>query len=111
MKALAWINLVLLILLSVSTGIVKVVGLQADVEIFARLGFSDGMTIAFGVVQAVAGVALLARRTRRAAAGVLAVTFVVATVGLFVSGIHPFSWISLGFIAMAGVVAAGHPEP
>lgn len=111
MKPLLWINLALLTLLSISTGIVKIAGLEADVEIFARLGFSPGMTVAFGALQALAGVALLPAPTRRTAAVVLAMTFVVATAGLFVSGIHPFSWISLLFIAMAALVASGRPGP
>ncbi|MCH9682262.1 MAG: hypothetical protein K0V04_12560 [Deltaproteobacteria bacterium] len=110
MKALVWINFALLVVLSVSTGIVKIAGLEADIEIFARLGFSPAMTVAFGVVQALAGLALLPGRTRRTAALVLAASFVIATVGLFVSGIHPFASISVVFIVMAGVVATGHPK-
>lgn len=109
MKRLFWINFALLTLLSVSTGIVKIAGLEADVAIFAAMGFSPGMTAAFGVLQALAGLALLPAQTRRTAAVVLAATFVVATAGLFISGIHPFSWISLTFIAMAALVASGRP--
>jgi len=111
MKAFVWINFALLTLLSISTGIVKIAGLEADVAIFATLGFTPAMTVAFGVLQALAGLALLPSSTRRSAALVLAVTFVVATAGLFVSGIHPFSWVSLAFIAMAALVASGRPGP
>ncbi len=106
-----WIVFVLLFIQSVATGAVKIGGLQADVDIFAELGFSYGMTVAFGVLQLVLGLALLHPAARRPAAAALAVTFAIATAGLFAAGIHPFSYVSLLFIALAAPVALGHAPP
>lgn len=106
-----WIVFVLLVVQSVATGAVKIGGLQADVDIFATLGFSYGMTIAFGVLQLGLGLALLHPGVRKGAALGLAVTFAVATAGLFVSGIHPFSYISLLFIALCVPVVTGKAPP
>ncbi|MEM6997010.1 MAG: hypothetical protein AAF721_41285 [Myxococcota bacterium] len=111
MKIGMWIVFGLLFVQSVATGAVKIGQLQADIDIFAKLGFSAGMTTAFGVVQLVLGLALLHPGARKAAAAALAVTFAVATAGLFVAGIHPFSYVSLLFIALTVPVILGKAPP
>lgn len=103
MKWMTRINLVLLILLSVSTGLVKIARMPEEMELFANIGFADWMTIAFGVVQLIAGLALVADRTRRVAAAVLIATFVIATSALFMNGIVVFGVASLLFLAMAAL--------
>ena len=70
-------------------------------KIYAAVGFADAMTIAFGLVQIAAALLLVAPATRRAGAAVLIATFAFATYVLFANAIHPFSVLSLGFIAMA----------
>jgi hypothetical protein len=101
MKYLAGINHVLLFVLGAATGLVKIFGLKADVEIFARLGFSYGATVAFGAAQLLFALLLLSRGAARLGAWLLAASFVVATLGLFVSRIWAFGFASLLFIAMA----------
>ena len=91
----------ILVLLGLATGLVKVFGLEADVEIFANLGFSYGATVAFGVLQAVAAILTAFPKTRRYGAAILGISFVIATAGLFVSGMIVFGIFSLLFIAMA----------
>lgn len=51
MKALLWINRALLTALSFSTGAVKLARMEAEMVIFREVGFSDTLTIAFGVIQ------------------------------------------------------------
>lgn len=102
MKWIPRINLVLLVVLSVATGLVKIFRMPEEMELYAGIGFADWMTIGFGVIQLAAGVALLSARTRKPAAGVLIATFVVATAALFASGIVAFGVASLLFIASAG---------
>jgi hypothetical protein len=101
MKALHWINFVLLFLLGLSTGLVKVFGMEADMKIFAALGFPEFAARLVGLVQAVAALMLLAPVARAAGALVLALSFVVATAAVFASGMVPFGIFSLLFIAMA----------
>ena len=64
MKWLTRINLALLCLLAVSTGMVKLFQMPAEMALFARIGFADWMTIGFGLVQIGAGLALLNQRAR-----------------------------------------------
>ncbi|MEM7128671.1 MAG: hypothetical protein AAF702_20220 [Chloroflexota bacterium] len=101
MKYLAIVNHILVILLGLATGLVKVFGLEADVEIFANLGFSYGATVAFGVVQAVAALMMAVPQTLQFGAIILAISFVIATIGLFVSGMFTFGIVSVLFIGMA----------
>lgn len=91
----------LLLLLGLATGLVKVFGLEADVEIFANLGFSYSATVIFGIIQIIGALMLLNARTIRWGTIVLGVSFVIATLGLFVSRMIPFGVFSLLFILMA----------
>jgi len=106
-----WIVFGVLVLLSVSTGAVKVFGLPADIEVFAALGFSAAMTTAFGAVQLLLGLSLLHPKARRGASVGLAVSFAVATAALFAAGIHPFSYLSLLFILLTVPVMTGGAPP
>jgi hypothetical protein len=101
MKTIIKINNILLILLGLATGLVKVFGLEADVEIFANMGFSYTATVIFGAVQAIAASLVIFPQTRRYGAVILGLSFVIATAGLFISGLIPFGIFSLLFIAMA----------
>ena len=47
--------------------------------LFRNVGFSDGMTVAFGVVQLVGGLLLLPARAARLGAWIMLPTFVLAT--------------------------------
>ena len=101
MKVLLWINRVLLTLLSLSTAGVKFAQMEAEMVIFRTIGFSDGMTIAFGVVQFIGAVLLIPPKTTKIGAWVMAPTFAFATYVLLANGQIPFGISSLLFIAMA----------
>ena len=105
MKWALWINRVLLTLLSLSTGAVKLARMEAEMVIFREIGFSDALTIAFGVLQLVGGVLLIPNKTTQLGAWVMLPTFAFATVVLFVNGMIPFGVSSLLFIAMAALHA------
>lgn len=112
MKWIQLINWGLLILLGLATGIVKVLGQPDDVRIFGQIGFSYGATVAFGAVQAVAALLLLLPKTLKIGAVVLAISFCIATLGLFVDQKTTFGIVSLLFIAMAAwniFFPAGNP--
>ena len=53
MIVIAWINRVLLTVLSIMTGVVKLAQMPEEMEIFRQAGFSDPLILGFGVVQLV----------------------------------------------------------
>lgn len=95
------VGLVLLIALAAATGAVKLAQLPDEMRIYATVGFSDLMTVAFGIIQIAAALLLVAPSTRRIGAALIIATFVFATYVLFVNAVHPFSLLSLSFIALA----------
>jgi uncharacterized membrane protein YphA (DoxX/SURF4 family) len=95
------IGLNVLILLSVATGGVKLFSFEADIEVFASIGFSPTATLLFGVVQVIGGLLLIFDQTRKIGAGVMALTFVIATIALFASGTTAFGVFSILFILLA----------
>lgn len=95
------IILVLLIALSLATGLVKVFGFEQDIQVFASIGFSAAATTAVGVVQVIGGALLIPPATRKVGAAIMALTFVVATSALFASGMMTFGIFSILFIAAA----------
>lgn len=109
-RALWWMGFLVLVALSVSTGAVKLARMPAEMELFRGAGVPDGATLAFGVVQLVLGLALLPARTRRLAAGGMAVTFALATLVVVLNAMWAFALGSLTFIALAAAVARW-PEP
>ena len=106
MQKLVVVVRVLLVLLGVATGAVKVAGMEAEVLLFAHVGFSPLATAIFGVVQIAAALAVVGRASRRWGALGLGLTFVVATGVVFAQGMMAFGIFSLLFIAMAGLVWA-----
>lgn len=106
MKALNWILFILLLALGLSTGLVKVFGFEADLRIFAAIGFPAPAARLVGAVQAIAALRLLLPAARAAGALILGATFVLASAAVFASGMIPFGLFSLLFIALAWRVFA-----
>lgn len=101
MRTLQWINHLLMIAFGISSGAFKILGGEPDVKMYGVLGFSAAATVAVGVVQLLAGAALIPAKTRVPGAITLALINTLATVVLFVNGVQPFGAISILFIAMA----------
>lgn len=95
------VNRFALVLLSVSTGAVKIAGMEQEMLIFRTAGFPDGLIALFGVLQLAFGLLVLAPAITRTAGLLLAATFMVATAALFVNGLYAFGVFSVLFIAMA----------
>jgi hypothetical protein len=104
------INRGLLIVLGVATGAVKLAQMPDEMRIFLAAGFGTGLIMAFGVVQILGALLVIPDQTQRIGAGVLAVSFIVATGVLFANSMVPFGVVSVLFIGMAGWVAA-KPRP
>lgn len=104
-----WVNKILLTLLGTSTGLVKIFGMEKEMELFRNSGFSNTATIIFGIVQVAATILLWFPVTLKASSVVLALSFLIATGVLFKNGMIPFGVVSILFIGMA-VFAAFPPE-
>ena len=99
----ALIGFAALVLLSLATGITKLVRLPAEMALFRAAGFSDPLTIAFGVVQTAGGVLLLWPPSRRIGAGIMVATFCVASWVVWTAGTIAFFVVSLLFILLAAL--------
>ena len=100
-----WINKILLTVLGTSTGLVKIFGMEKEMELFRNAGFNNTATIIFGIVQVVATALVWLPASLKIGAVVLGLTFLIATGVLFKNGMMPFGFVSLFFIAMAIFVA------
>lgn len=101
-------NKILLTILGTSTGLVKIFGMEKELELFRNAGFNTTATIIFGILQVAATAMIWFPVTLKAGCGILAVTFLIATGVLFKNGMIPFGLVSILFIAMA--VFAGFPQ-
>ena len=101
MKILYKINWVLLILLSISTGVFKILQQEADVKLFEVLGMSAFLTTLLGVVQLLGGILLIISKTRKQGALIMIPTFVLASIAVFMNHMVVFGFVSLVFILMA----------
>ena len=104
MKVLLLINHVIIALFGVASGVFKVVGGQADLDVFSHLGMGPVAVALFGGVQVLAAVATMPARSRKAGALLLAACNALATAGLFAAGVQPFGVISVAFMVMALLV-------
>ncbi len=104
MKIVQPIILVILVLLAVTAGAAKLSLQQQDVEFFGRFGFSNLALVLYGLVQAVAGLSMVFRRTRWIGAAVVAITFVTSLVLLVMDGNIPASIATVVATFLLGVV-------
>ena len=104
MKIVSAIILVVLIFLAGSSGIMKMMLMQQEVEFFGRYGFSNPLLIAYGATQLVGGLLLAFQKTRFTGAAIVAVTFLVSLVVLLMDGNIPVSIVTLVATALLGVV-------
>ena len=103
MKIARLIALGLLILLSIATGVTKLIQLPAEMALFRGAGWADWLIIGFGVVQVAGGLLLIVAKTRKIGAGVMIASFAIASVVVFLDGRLIFGLVSLLFIALASV--------
>lgn len=104
MKTLGMINLVLLTLLSIYSGIAKISLLPNEMEFFQGAGFTENILILYGAAQLLGGLLLIFRKTRLEGAIVMIATFAISTVIIFKAGNIGFGFISILPILMASAV-------
>ena len=111
MKIVIMINLVLLTLLSLASGVAKVMLQPQEIAFFGGAGFSEAMIVVFGVAQLIGGAILALKKVRKLGAIIMALTFGVSSALIFMSGNVTFGLISMLPILMAGVVIKGSTKP
>ena len=105
MKIIFYIILVILVLLAISSGITKVLLMPRDVEFFGQYGFSNPILVFFGLIQLVGGIILAIPKTRIVGAAVVAFTFLISAIVLFLSGNIPITAVTLIFTALLVFIA------
>ncbi len=104
MKTVFTINWILTLLLSIATGVFKLLQQEADIELFSAIGFTETMTTALGAIQLLGGILLIPAKTRKLGAYIMIPTFIIAAIAVFANNLIGFGIISLLFIAMAYLV-------
>jgi len=102
METLKTVNLVLLILLSITAGVVM--QMPEDMKFFQDAGFSGTLIILFGVAHLTGGILLIFQKMRKLGAIIMVVTFCISTIIIFISGKIAFGFFSILPILMAGIV-------
>jgi hypothetical protein len=104
MRIASILILVLLIFLSILSGVTKIALMSEDVEFFGRYGFSNPMLIAFGSIQLIGGILMPFRKTRFVGAAIVAITFLVSLVLLLMDGNIPVSIVTAVATLLLGIV-------
>ena len=109
-RALQWVNHVLIVAFALSSGVFKLARGDADVKLYGAVGIGIAAMVAIGVAQALGGVALIFARTRTAGVVAVAAVNLLASGTLFANHVQPFGAISLLFVAMAALELAFRPR-
>ncbi len=104
MKLFLKINWILTTLLSIATGVFKILQQEEDIRLFDRIGFNETATTLLGVIQLIGGILLIFPKTRKIGAWVMIPTFIVASIAVFANKMYPFGIVSLLFIVMTILV-------
>jgi len=104
MKLLLTINWILTTLLSISTGVFKLMQQEADILLFEKIGMNATATTLLGAVQLIGGLLLILPKTRKIGAYIMIPTFILASVAVFANGMIGFGIVSVLFIVMAYLV-------
>lgn len=104
MKLALKINWIIVTLLSLATGLFKVLQQDADIALFQAIGFNAMATTLLGVMQLAGGVLLIPPKTRKLGAWIMIPTFLLASVAVFANAMWAFGLVSLFFVVMAYLV-------
>ena len=105
MSRLKTLNWILLALLGVAGGTSKMLQIPQEMAFFqGEMGYNTDVIVAFGFLQFVAGVALVFKKTRLAAAVLLGLTLFISSIVVFMGGKIVFGVISLIPVLMADLL-------
>jgi len=92
-------------LLSIAAGAAKIALVPEEAEFLSQFGFTNALTMSFGIVQALGGLLLVIPVTRFYGSLMVAAGFTLSAVLLGASGNAVFAGVSLVPIMLAGFVA------
>lgn len=104
MKIFLTVNWILTSLLSISTGVFKLMQQEADILLFEKIGMNATATTLLGAVQLIGGLLLILPKTRKIGAYIMIPTFILASVAVFANNMIGFGIVSILFIVMAYLV-------
>ncbi len=104
MKIVLKINWILVTILSLSTGLFKVLQQQEDIQLLEVIGFTPLWVTLLGVFQFFGGVMLITRRFRKEGAYVMIFTFALASIAVFANGMLLSGASSVVLVVMAFLV-------
>lgn len=104
MKIFLTVNWILTTLLSISTGVFKLLQQEADIQLFEKIGFNTTATTILGLIQLIGGILLIPAKTRKLGAYIMIPTFILASIAVFANGMTGFGVVSVLFIVMAYLV-------
>lgn len=105
MKIAITVLAVLIGLLSIAAGGAKIALVPQEVNFLSQFGFSNSLTIAFGITQIVGGLLIIVPATRFFGSLVAGLAFAFSAVLLLVGGNLAFAGISLIPVGFAGLIA------
>lgn len=101
MKLTHKVILTLTILLSIATGVFKILQQKADIDLFNKIGIGTTGTTLLGLIQLAGGFLLIFPKYRKLGASTMIVTFIIASVAVFANHLYVFGLVSILFIVMA----------
>jgi uncharacterized membrane protein YphA (DoxX/SURF4 family) len=104
MKILKKINLVLVILLSISAGIAKVTLSPQGVEFIQWIGLSETLVFVFGIAQIIFGLLIISKKLRKLGAILASVMFSLSTIIVFVNEQYVIGAFSILPIILTGFI-------
>ena len=103
MKKVELVILGILVFLAVSSGLTKVALMEQDVVFFGKYGFTNPLLIGFGAIQVVGGAMLIFAKTRLIGASLVAVTFAISAVMLFMDSNVPVTMATIVALVFLGL--------
>lgn len=104
MKKLIYTLLAILVFLAIASGIAKIMLLEQEVATFSEYGFSNTLLMAFGIAQLLGGLLLIFPGSRLAGMVIVALTFIVSALVLFLSNNIIMACITIFVVLALAVV-------
>ena len=112
MKILSILNLVVLTLLALASGVVKMRPTPEDLDFFGTVGMDATGIVLFGTAQIVGGLLMMLPRTRVPGATIVLLTFGASAALLFATGTPGFGLLTmLPMLLLVLVIYASRRKP
>ncbi|PKG41563.1 hypothetical protein CXF67_14895 [Psychroflexus sp. MES1-P1E] len=90
--------------MGISSGVAKIMLIPGEMAFFKGVGFSETLLIIFGSIQIIGSSLLIFKKLRNLGAIILAITFCISTVLIFLGGTISFGFFSILPILMIGFI-------